>query len=57
MQPHYIFLPGERCKLFDLWVQFDRENLPRQARQLSEVFQNDIDDQGSRARNWNWRGG
>jgi len=51
MQPHYVCLPRELCKLFDLRVRFDRNRLPLAVWQLNKTFQSDIDDprgQGTR---------
>lgn len=44
MQPHYVCLPRERCKLFDLRVRFDRDQLPSTVWQLTKAFQSDLDD-------------
>jgi hypothetical protein len=48
MQPHYVCLPRERCKLFDLRVRFDRDKLPTAVWQLAKTFQSDLDDPASR---------
>lgn len=43
IQPHYVCLPREQCKLFDLRVRFDRERLPRTVWQLARTFHSDLD--------------
>ena len=47
MQPHYVCVPREKCKLFDLRVRFDRDQLPSTVWQLTKMFQSDLDDPAS----------
>lgn len=46
MQPHYVCLPREQCKLFDLRVRFHRDRLPSKVWQLAKIFQSDLDEPG-----------
>jgi hypothetical protein len=47
LQRHYVCLPRERCKQFDLRVRFGRDRLPSTVWQLVKTFQTDLNDPAS----------